>query len=85
MKNEKIIEFLGIKIKEIFDLDYGEFTINIGTGEICIVMWNNPSNDDVEKLDKILGKKSKVIHKDDLYYIQYEFMESYQCRQLGEF
>ncbi|WP_346661489.1 hypothetical protein [uncultured Methanobrevibacter sp.] len=70
--NKNIQEFLEIKIKEIFDLDYGEFTISIGEGEICITVWNELDNEDIMKLDTILGIKSKIIHEDEFIHLKYE-------------
>ena len=75
--NDKIREFLGVKIKEIFGLDYGEFTITLGRGEICITMWSHLNDEDIKKFDRVIGKQSKIICDDEFIYLKYEFEKYY--------
>lgn len=75
--NDKIQEFLGVKIKEIFGLDYSEFTITIGKGEICITMWTHINGEDIEKFDSLIGKQSKIIGDDEFIYLKYDFVKYY--------
>ena len=71
--NKKIKEFLGVKIKEVFNVDYGEFTISLLSEEICITMWKHLNKEDIKKFDNIMGKQSKIICEDEFIHLKYEF------------
>ncbi|WP_295610733.1 hypothetical protein [uncultured Methanobrevibacter sp.] len=75
--NAKIQKFLEVEIKDIFRLDYGEFTITLGGREICITMWHNIKMEDIKKFDRVMGKESKIICEDEFIYLKYEFEEYY--------